>query len=336
MEPEAAILELIQEPALVLEPSGEILLANRAAKRLLGSRITDWNLCDMAGDAAPQLRDFLNRCSGTSSQLIGSAVLEASDQTRKRFRVYGARLRDRDATVRIGLRLIPAADNEFSVLARKVRELNSEIQLRMRSEENLAESLRHNEVLLREIHHRVKNNLQTIMGLFTAAKREATSEDVREFLEMALGRLLAMGTAQQLMYEAQEIEAVSAKAFIKGLCNAMSDMFGKAITIDCDSSDGTLSSETAFPLALIVNELVTNSVKHSGGATVFVSLILAGGEWTLVVRDEGPGFVEDARERRSSGLGLIRGLCRQLRGSFTTENKGGAVVTVRFESGSPG
>jgi two-component sensor histidine kinase len=333
MVDEYELLELLTEPAFVLAPDSRVIHANRAARRILGVDPRERSLREFAGSSADALLPFLERCSGTSSQLIGATMLKAVDGSERKFRAYGARLPDRGETVRIGLRLVAAVSDGFSVLARQVQELNNEVMLRTRAQAHLEESLRHNEILLRELHHRVKNNIQMIHGLFAAAQRESQSEDVRAFLETAISRLVAIGTAQQILYEAQELEFISTQAFLRALCDALKATFGSSFELDRKVSEGRLSSETALPLALIVNELLTNAMKYgtsSGVARVEIALDHADGEWLLVVRDHGPGMPDEVSERRASGLGLVRGLCRQIGGAMAIESCDGTVVTVRF------
>ncbi|HSP25727.1 MAG TPA: histidine kinase dimerization/phosphoacceptor domain -containing protein, partial [Saliniramus sp.] len=335
MTGEFDLLEILTEPAFVLAPDSRVIHANRAARRILGVDPRERSLCEFAGSSTTSLLPFLARCSGTSSQLIGATVLKTADGSERKFRAYGSRLPDREQKVRIALRCIATATDGFSVLARQVRDLNKEVMLRTRAQAHLEESLRHNEILLRELHHRVKNNIQMIHGLFAAAQRETSSDEIRSFLDTAINRLVSIGTAQQILYEAQELESVSTQVFIRALCDALGVTFGASFELDCKVSDGRLSSETALPLALIVNELLTNAMKYgkSGGvARVEVSLDDSDGEWLLVVRDHGPGMPEQVSERRASGLGLVRGLCRQIGGAMAIESRSGTIVSVRFRN----
>jgi two-component sensor histidine kinase len=245
--------------------------------------------------------------------------------------VYGARLRG-DA-LRLAIRCVPAESGEFSILARKVQELNAEIHARRRTQAGLEEALRRNETLLRELHHRVKNNIQLILGLFSAAERETNSQEVKTFLSDAKRRLIAIGTAQNLMYQSQQMRTLSLGPLLRALCEAIGVAFRTAGRIEVRTVDADVSNETAFPLALIVNELVTNAFKHgcpSAESVVEIVMDRDGADFVLSVRDGGPGIAADAPGRRSSGLGLVQGLCRQIGGSFTVENAGGARCIVRF------
>ena len=324
-------LDFLQEPTFILTGSGEVVAANHAARRIAGSDAVGRPLAELAASPAEEVRAYLLRCSGSAQPLIGVLALRDAHGDAQRYRVYGARLRG-DA-LRLALRCVPAETGEFSVLARKVQELNAEIHARRRTQAGLEEALRRNETLLRELHHRVKNNIQLILGLFSAAERDTTSQEVKAFLADAKQRLVAIGTAQNLMYQSQQMHTLSLGPLLRALCEAIGMAFRTAGRIEVTTVEADVSNETAFPLALILNELVTNAYKHGcplGDSLVKVAMDRSGSDYVLTVQDGGPGITGEATGRRSSGLGLVQGLCRQIGGSFTIENADGARCIVRF------
>ncbi|MET4700923.1 two-component sensor histidine kinase [Constrictibacter sp. MBR-5] len=326
-----AFLDFLQEPTFILTGAGEVVAANHAARRIAGGDAVGRQLTDLAASPGEEVRTYLGRCSGSAQPSVGALVLRDAQGGTPRYRVYGARLRG-DA-LRLAIRCVPAESGEFSILARKVQELNAEIHARRRTQAGLEEALRRNETLLRELHHRVKNNIQLILGLFSAAERETNSQEVKTFLSDAKRRLIAIGTAQNLMYQSQQMRTLSLGPLLRALCEAIGVAFRTAGRIEVRTVDADVSNETAFPLALIVNELVTNAFKHgcpSAESVVEIVMDRDGADFVLSVRDGGPGIAADAPGRRSSGLGLVQGLCRQIGGSFTVENAGGARCIVRF------
>jgi two-component sensor histidine kinase len=327
------LLNFLQEPVFVLNSSGAVLQANMAAKRLLGVDPVGRDLAELISSPGDDFHIYLRRCSGTAAPLVGSLSVCKPDGASVKLRTYGARLAGSAEPVRVALRCIPLHADEFSVLARKVQELNAEIHERRRVQATLEETLRGNQVLLRELHHRVKNNIQMMVGLFSAAQRETSSQELKSFLAGAIQRLLAIGTAQQVMYQSQEMQAVPAKLFIQALCEVIGATLGPTVRLEVSASEGELSNEVAFPLALILNELLTNAFKHGlreESGTIRVTLQRDGEEFSLVVHDDGPGIASGGPERRSSGLGLVQGLCRQIGGAFQVENVYGARCTIRF------
>ena len=330
-----SVLDMLMEPAFIVSGTSTVLEANKAAHRVCGADPVGRELSGLVATPLAQFGTWLQRCSGTAQPLIGVIAFASGGGTR--LRAYGARLSgagDGDGPVRIGIRCVPHHADEFSVLAGKVRELNAEIRARQYTQAVLEESLARNELLLRELHHRVKNNIQMLAGMFSAAQREARSDEVRSFLADANRRLMALGAAQQLMYQSDGFSVLPAADFLKTLCNALKATLGPGVSFTVSSDDANISNETVFPVALILSELVTNAFKHglAGGAgRVAVSLRLSEGMFSLVVEDSGPGFPPGTgSSRRSSGLGLVRGLCRQISGSLEIGAPGHGMCTVRF------
>ena len=200
------------------------------------------------------------------------------------------------------------------------------------SERKQAET--HQRMLLDELNHRVKNNMQMLHGLLRSAQRDTSSREAKAVLADAGQRVAAMAAAQQLLYNDSNPRSFSINEFLHAVCASARQAFGKEIAVRIEAEPGHLSNEVSMPLALVLNELLTNAAKHgiNGRETgeIFVKLNRANGEIVLAVEDDGPGFDLHETGRRSSGLGLIRGLSRQLRGTFTVERGAGARCIMRF------
>jgi two-component sensor histidine kinase len=143
-----------------------------------------------------------------------------------------------------------------------------------------------------------------------------------------------MSAAQRVLYDEGSPTRFHAREFLNSVCAAAQGLFDDGVAVHIEAAEGSLSNESAMPLALILNELLTNAAKYgatpAGGATIRVGLVEEEAQFRLWVHDEGPGF-SLASAKQSGGLGLITGLARQLRGSFSVESAGGAACTVRFE-----
>jgi PAS domain S-box-containing protein len=189
-------------------------------------------------------------------------------------------------------------------------------------------------LLLDEFNHRMKNNLQMLQALLESAGRETRSPEVRTALFDASGRVGAMGAAQHLLYVAGNSTDFSANCFLKSVCANASINFGKKVAISFETGSAKLSNHAAMPLALILNELLTNAAKHgmseSGEVTIKVGLSGDSGSYELYVQDDGPGFDFEQTRKRSSGLGLVTALARSVNGVFTVERRHGARCTVKF------
>jgi PAS domain S-box-containing protein len=178
-------------------------------------------------------------------------------------------------------------------------------------------------MLLDELNHRVKNNMQMLHALLSGAQRETSAPEARAVLADAGRRVAAMAAAQQTLYDARSPMTFDASQFLAVVCDSAQQGFPGDVRIECEAAAGQLSNDTAVPLALILNELLTNSVKHGVNdrerGTVRVGLKKLPGMWELSVEDDGPGFDLPEARRRSSGIGLVVGLTRQLGGSFEVQ-----------------
>jgi PAS domain S-box-containing protein len=188
-------------------------------------------------------------------------------------------------------------------------------------------------VLLRELNHRVKNNMQLLQALLNSARRQTTSLEAKDVLADASGRVAAMSAAQSVLYDESSPTRYRAREFLDSVCAAAQSQFDSRVAVQIETAEGMLSNETAMPLALIVNELLTNAAKHAvgptGATTIRVGLAEEAGQCKLWVRDEGPGFNLGEVEH-TGGLSLIRGLARQLEGAFSVESSSGANCVVTF------
>ncbi|GAB2178993.1 PAS domain S-box protein [Dongia sp. agr-C8] len=176
-------------------------------------------------------------------------------------------------------------------------------------------------ILLNELNHRVKNNMQMLQSLLASAARNTQNVEAKLVLGEASDRLAAMAAAQRVLYGTTDATNFDGQEFLNAVCKTSQHAFPADILIECRSDVGRMPNDSAMPLALILNELLTNAVKHgmkSRPGRIVVRLEREGEGYVLTVEDEGPGFDLEAVVRRSSGLQLVQGLARQLRGRFET------------------
>ena len=192
----------------------------------------------------------------------------------------------------------------------------------------------HQRMLLDELNHRVKNNLQMLHGLLQSSAREIANLEARAVLADAGQRVAAIAAAQKLLYSEGNPRSFSIRQLLQEVTSSARQTFGKEVSIRIDADDDYLTNEISMPLALILNELLTNAAKHGingrGTGEILVTLNRQRDQMVLTVEDDGPGFDMLATGRRSSGLGLVRGMCRQLRGTFEVEREAGARCIVKF------
>lgn len=175
-------------------------------------------------------------------------------------------------------------------------------------------------VLLNELNHRVKNNMMMLKSLLSVAARESQNSEARKTLEEASKRVATMAAAQRVLYDTPDASNFSAPLFLEAICDTAKPMFPANIQLVCSADPIQLPNDIAMPLALIINELLINAVKHgstaTASATIRVGIRQNGRKQVLTVEDEGPGFDLGAVRHSSSGLRLVEGLAGQIRGTL--------------------
>ncbi|MET0285437.1 MAG: AAA family ATPase [Polyangiales bacterium] len=220
--------------------------------------------------------------------------------------------------------------------ARLYRELEQENARRERA-------LRERGELLREVHHRVKNNLQLISSLLSLQASRTTDPKVAEQFADSKNRVHSMALVHENLYRADDFSEVAMEAHLRSVCVLLARVYAaprRGIAVLVESDPLRLPLGLAVPCGLIANELVSNALKHAfphdGGGQVRVSLSApAEGRLRLEVHDDGIGFACDASgtPAESLGLQLVQDLTRQLRGEITLHGPG-SCITVDFPATS--
>jgi len=185
---------------------------------------------------------------------------------------------------------------------------------------------------MRELNHRVKNNMQMLQSLLFVASRQTQNSEARAVLGDVTKRVAAMTAAQGVLYGATGAHSFSTVEFVDAVCQAAQLSFPPGVKIVREVAAGELDNDRAMPLALILNELLTNAVKYGGsGEQTEIRVGFANGQgFELSVEDRGPGFDLEAVRDRSSGLKLVQMLARQLRGQLEVRRQPSR-CTIRFE-----
>lgn len=190
--------------------------------------------------------------------------------------------------------------------------------------------LRERDTLLREMHHRVKNNLQILSSLLSLQAR-GVDEGTRQALQQFAGRIRAMARVHQQLYGHDSLSAIDFASYLSGLAREVAEALGHEAVIRCQGDPVWLGVEVAIPAGLILNEVLTNAARHGrsadGVARVDVTLTTLPDRLLVAVRDRGPGLAETTGE---GGLGgrLIAVLARQIRADLTRRVDAGMHVTL--------
>ena len=208
------------------------------------------------------------------------------------------------------------------------------------AEEETAHSLEEKEVLLRELHHRVKNNLAVITSLLSLQSSHMGSKSAEEILQESRNRIMSMALVHEQLYQTKDFSNIRILNYLESLLMNIVSSYGPGkgmVVIERDIADISISIDVLIPLGLIVNELVTNSLKHAFGpgqkGLIKVSFTNPGAnDYVITVSDDGKGMPEDLDVEKSDTLGLklVNILAAQLEGSLKFESKKGTAFTIGF------
>ena len=222
------------------------------------------------------------------------------------------------------------------LVSRKLRRQSKELK-----EKNILikESLKEKELLVREVHHRVKNNFQIVSSLLELQSKNIEDEKALELAEEGKNRVKSMALIHQKLYQ-NESGLVDFDEYIHLLVKELSSLFksDNKIKTSINSKNMEFDVDTAIPLGLIVNEIITNSYKYAFNSTKENSLSISinkegDDDFKLIIEDNGPGLSNDfdVKKTRSLGLRLVNRLVKQLHGTLKLTNVKGARFEIIFK-----
>lgn len=208
--------------------------------------------------------------------------------------------------------------------------------------EKISISLQEKEHLLKEIHHRVKNNLQTISSLLTLGRKKIKDTAVADVLQESQNRIHAIATVHEILYKSDRAGRVDMSHYIRLLIHSLMDGFGplgNGVLIDQQIEPFYFLMDTAMPCGLIINELVTNALQHAFNETqtnkkIMLSLYTdTQGSIILNVTDNGKGFdIKEENNGVSVGLKLVKILTKQLDGNIEIDSEHGTRFRLTFRA----
>ena len=215
-----------------------------------------------------------------------------------------------------------------------------DISKHKRSEDQMRSSLVEKEVLIREIHHRVKNNLQIISSLLHIQSSKITSEEMVSMFTNCQNRVKSIALIHEKLYQTNSFTRVDFGSYTKNLVYYLFRMFdvkSDKVTLKLNVENVFLPMDTAIPCGLIINELVTNSLKHAfsderRGEIVIETVYHSNNKFTLTIKDNGKGIPEDVDyyNSRTVGFNLINSLVRQLGGNLVINRSEGTEFKITF------
>jgi two-component sensor histidine kinase len=211
---------------------------------------------------------------------------------------------------------------------------------RKKAEKEIKASLEQKELLLREIHHRVKNNLQIISSLLNLQSLHITDEKILDHFKDTQNRIKSISLVHEKLYQSEDIAQIDILNYIQHLVDDLVRNYGRQdIHISLDVESIQVDTDTAIPCGLIINELISNSIKHAfpdnKGGEIQISLKKSpSGEFELIISDNGVGISPelDLRKLDTLGLELVHSLVNQLDGTINIQRSPGTSVTIKFKA----
>jgi PAS domain S-box-containing protein len=354
---QAAILQSAGVSIISTDPEGIIRSFNAAAERMLGFRAQDVIGAALAAliHLPRELRERAAEASGVRAgaaggwsvadgfeALVGAARGGAVDQREWTY----VRRNGSCFPVALSVSAIDAGQGRISGFTCVAVDISS----RRAHEELQRTALREKETLLKEVYHRVKNNLQVVSSLFQLQLRRLPDGAARAILRQCADRVRAMALVHEKLCQLDDHEAIDIGAYVRELCETLAAAHGareRGIRITHEVEALSIGLEASMPLGLLLNELLCNSLKHAfparagaPGGTICVRLRRTdAGRGRLEVEDDGVGFGAqvDLEQPTSLGLRLVESLARQLGGTLHLPPRGaagarpGACTVLQFD-----
>lgn len=317
------IFEYSNDPILLIDlDRDEILDVNARACRLLGYTLRELQALPIAAVFPHDMA----RIQAFALSLVDVGfgwIDEVACQTRTGEHIQ----------VEVSASEVPVAPDRHCVLA-----LLRDITSRKATEARILASLQEKEILLREIHHRVKNNLQVVSSLFDLQAARRNDPEVQAMLRECRNRVRSMAAIHESLYQAHDLTRIDLHRYVSGLVDELVGSFGAAsrVAVQVDIDQVLLDVDQAIPCGLIVNELVSNALKYAFAegrrGRLIVGVSVGDDEVVLTVADDGPGLPPDldVDDAPSLGLRLVHSLVGQLRGRLDVARGRGASFAIAF------
>ncbi len=222
-------------------------------------------------------------------------------------------------------------------------ELKKEVSQRKLAQEQINESLKEKIVLLREVHHRVKNNLQIVSSLLNLQAGYITDKKILEVFKESQARIRSMALIHEKLYQSRDLDKINFSDYIDSLISDLLRSYRSQlnnINIRCETEQIFLEIDQAILCGLIINELISNSIKHAfkgrAQGEVVVKLLNEDDGHRMIVQDNGIGFPEniDIENTDSLGLQLVTSLTTQMGGQLEITSENGTNVQITFKDNS--
>lgn len=312
---------------VMVNASGTILMVNAQTELSFG-----YSRAEMVGQAVEILVPERFRAAhiGYRQAYLAHPVSRPMGVGRE---LYGRRKDGTEFPVEIGLGLIENHE-ETLVLSSIV-----DITERKSANDKLKEALNEKEMLLKEVYHRVKNNLQVVSSLINLQAGNVNNEETADLLKQSADRIKAMALLHEKLYHSKDLAKIDFNDYIRSLVDHLLFGYGAhpdKIKLSMKIDNVFLGVDTAIPCGLIVNELLSNALKHAfpgdRHGEIGIAFTQDQGEYSLTIADNGIGLPNELDFKKSSSLGLqlVDTLTNQLMGRMSLARTNGSAFTLRF------
>lgn len=313
----------------ILTPDGTILYKSNSIKPMMG-----YESFDLIGEKE---EDYIHEKDRQAFNQIINSSLNSCD-TEHHIEISYRKI-DKQLSI-CDTRIISICDDTNEIMCYVL--YSYDITERKHAEEKLKVSIREKELLLQEIHHRVKNNMQIISGLLNLQKSHVKDETDAELFTELINRIRAMAQVHQTLYQSGDFSHINFMNYIKDIAENIHNTYcmdNTSVEFHYDFGEGYLNINKAVPCGLIVNELLSNVYKHAFAGLpqgdVYITFKKIENDMLLLqIRDNGRGLPDEIDFYRtdSMGLQLINSLALQLRGKVKCAVNNGTDIRIEFPS----